>query len=140
MRKLQVAVVVIMVFSFLGFILAIFSTWISEILLETQFIPTSVNGLATSTALAIGLSATFLTLGFSNKFFSGEWDIIVMIMLLLIALFSIASLSNSYYQLGLGELHTSFRYAMTGFYSAGLMLFEGLLFLLYSVMRIYRFE
>jgi len=137
MRKIQVAIVVLMIFSFLAVIRAIYGAWTEEILLKDQFIPTSVNGMATSTALAVGFAATSLTLGFSNKFFSGEGDIFVMFMLLLIAVSSVVSLSDSYHQLALGELQTSFRYAMTGFHFAVLMLFDGLLFLLYSATRIY---
>ena len=140
MRKIQVGVCIVIVFSFFLVIVGIYSAWTEEILLETQFIPTSVSGMATSTALAVGFAVTSLTLGFSNKFFSGEGDILVMFMLLVVALFSVASLGNSYYHLGLGELHTSFRYAMTGFLSAFLVLADGLLFLLFSALRIYGFE
>ena len=109
MRKSQVFAVFVMVFAFFLFAYMIYETWREEITLETQFVPTAVNGLATSTALVVAFGLASLTLGFSNRFFSGEWGMFWVFMLLTLAFFSVGSLYHSYHHLGLGEFQASFR-------------------------------
>ena len=65
MSKSQLfADILVLIFAFL-FLLAI---WNTDISIETQSIPTILNGLTSSISLIVGLTATVVTIAFSRSF------------------------------------------------------------------------
>lgn len=113
---------------FLG-ILLILSTWVDEIILETQFVPTIVNGLTSCIALIVGFTATSIAIGFSNPRFNLGENIGRIMVIMLVLTFSCGCLYNAYGAIMIARYYEALRYARTGLVIAILVLFDFLGFL-----------
>jgi predicted membrane-bound spermidine synthase len=109
-------------------VFAVFFAWTLEIKLDTQTIPTSLNGLTSSISLIIGFTIALIAFVFST-FLENYYDYIRRIYFTIALLVSAASLLwTSYANLMVGSYQTAFRVGMSALALSLVTLFDFLYF------------
>jgi len=84
--------------------------WSLDISLETQYIPTILNGVTTATSLFVGFTGTLIAMS-APKATRHKWRISLAIIVLTVPM---VVLFNAYIQVVMGHFQTSLKFALTG--------------------------
>lgn len=121
-KNVDIGLAIIVVLSFI-------LIWTTDISLETQFIPTIINGVSSSISLIVGFTATAISLTVSREEFKASqhknriiWTIILLILAILFLFFTYLELIDAKYQ-------SALRLAMSGLAISFCTLFDFLGFL-----------
>jgi hypothetical protein len=94
--------------------ISLFLFWTQTIFLETELIPTVLNGLISSTGFSVGFTATLIGLGLKKELFKLQTCRRRFAITLFLLVVPVVTMFLSYGALVLGDYYKAFRWAITG--------------------------
>ena len=113
----------------IAIILAVSVIWITPINLELQYVPTIMNGLASSIGLMVGFTGVLITFTFSQRLLKSEEVTSRISWTLVILALSAFMLFAAYYTLSDSRLHVALKCSLTGLSIAFGIFFDFIIFL-----------